>query len=238
MLPPARDAPAAAGRDAGCHEPTVTRPSREQARDEQLPRPRTGPRRLAPAGASRSRHHRHGRRPAGGGMQRQPVIHRVRRLTDMREGQRTRVRRSPTPGACAPTGCRTSPTPTAAGRSLSKLSSRALRGVSDSRAEAATDACANLNPAGQGSPTLTAQEQQDYLRAAACMRSHGITGFPDPTFPGGRVNLSSPLQHRYQVKAVHPGRADLHKTHPGRTPLQQRVRWLKTMAGSKAGGGS
>ena len=69
---------------------------------------------------------------------------------------------------------------------------RALRRLSDSRARAATNACANLNPAGQGSPTLTAQEQQDYLRAAACMRSHGITDFPDPTFPGGRVNLSIP----------------------------------------------
>jgi len=69
---------------------------------------------------------------------------------------------------------------------------RALRGVSDSRAKAATNACASLNPAGQGGPTLTAQEQQDYLRAAACMRSHGFTSFPDPTFPGGRVNLSIP----------------------------------------------
>jgi hypothetical protein len=69
---------------------------------------------------------------------------------------------------------------------------RALRGVSESRAKAATNACANLNPAGQGSPTLTAQEQQDYLKAAVCMRSHGITNFPDPTFPGGRVNLSIP----------------------------------------------
>jgi hypothetical protein len=65
-------------------------------------------------------------------------------------------------------------------------------GVSDSRLRAATGACANLNPAGQGSPTLTVQQQQDYLKAAACMRSHGITGFPDPTFPGGRVSLSIP----------------------------------------------
>ena len=69
---------------------------------------------------------------------------------------------------------------------------RALRRLSDSRAKAATAACANLNPTGQGGPTLTAQQQQDYLRAAACMRSHGITGFPDPTFPGGRVSLSIP----------------------------------------------
>jgi len=65
----------------------------------------------------------------------------------------------------------------------------AFREVSDSRAGAASNACANLYPVGQGSPTLTAQEQQDYLRAAACMRSHGITNFPDPTFPGGHVNL-------------------------------------------------
>jgi hypothetical protein len=69
---------------------------------------------------------------------------------------------------------------------------RALRRLSDSRAMAATNACANLNPAGSGGPTLTAQEQQDYLKAAACMRSHGITNFPDPTFPGGRVSLSIP----------------------------------------------
>src|SRR5262249_61117274 len=65
----------------------------------------------------------------------------------------------------------------------------ALPAVSDSRAKAATYACRTLNPAGQASPTLTAHQQQDYLKAAACMRSHGITDFPDPTFPGGRVNL-------------------------------------------------
>jgi len=66
---------------------------------------------------------------------------------------------------------------------------RALRAVGESRARAATYACRNLNPAGQESPTLTAQEQQDYLQAAACMRSHGITSFPDPTFPGGHANF-------------------------------------------------
>jgi hypothetical protein len=66
---------------------------------------------------------------------------------------------------------------------------RALREVSDSVAKAATDACRRLNPAGQANPVLTAQEQQDYLRAAACMRSHGFTNFPDPTFPGGRASL-------------------------------------------------
>jgi len=69
---------------------------------------------------------------------------------------------------------------------------RALRAVSESRARAATYACRNLNPAGQASPTLTAQEQQDYLKAAACMRSHGVADFPDPSFSGGGVRFLIP----------------------------------------------
>ena len=84
------------------------------------------------------------------------------------------------------------PDPASNGQIPKEAVIRALSRLSDSRAMAATNACANLNPAGQGGPTLAAQEQQDYLRAAACMRSHGITNFPDPTFPGGRVNLSIP----------------------------------------------
>jgi hypothetical protein len=69
---------------------------------------------------------------------------------------------------------------------------RALREVSNSLARAATYACRNLNPTEQGSPTLTAQQQQDYLRAAACMRSHGIANFPDPSFSGGDVHFPIP----------------------------------------------
>ena len=84
------------------------------------------------------------------------------------------------------------PDPDSNGQIPKEAAVRALRGLSDPRAMAATGACANLNPAGQGGPNLTAQEQQDYLKAAACMRSHGITNFPDPTFPGGRVSLSIP----------------------------------------------
>ena len=84
------------------------------------------------------------------------------------------------------------PDPDSSGQLSKEAVVAALRGVSDSRAEAATGACASLNPAGQEDPILTAQDQQDYLRAAACMRSHGITGFPDPTFPGGHLNLQIP----------------------------------------------
>jgi hypothetical protein len=63
-------------------------------------------------------------------------------------------------------------------------------GVSDSVVRAGETACQSLLPAGFGS--LTAPEQQDYLMAAACMRSHGITNFPDPTFSGGGVNFPIP----------------------------------------------
>jgi hypothetical protein len=81
------------------------------------------------------------------------------------------------------------PDPGGNGQIPKEAAVRAFREVGDSRARAATSACANLNPAGQESPTLTLQEEQDYLRAAACMRSHGFTSFPDPTFTGGQVNL-------------------------------------------------
>jgi hypothetical protein len=64
-------------------------------------------------------------------------------------------------------------------------------GVSDSRLRAAEAPCGNMNRPGGQAP-LTAQEQQDYLRAAACMRAHGITSFPDPVFSGVGVSFPSP----------------------------------------------
>jgi hypothetical protein len=57
---------------------------------------------------------------------------------------------------------------------------------------AAYNACKHLLPAGRTSPTITVREQRDYLRAAACMRSHGIASFPDPTFSGGQVSFPIP----------------------------------------------
>jgi len=65
-------------------------------------------------------------------------------------------------------------------------------GVSESRIRVATVACRSLLPAVQGQAPLTAQDQRDYLRASACMRSHGITSFPDPVFSNGTVNLTIP----------------------------------------------
>lgn len=82
------------------------------------------------------------------------------------------------------------PGPDSSGQ-IPKITSGQQVGVSDSRLNAAQGACQDLWPY-QAPPTLTDQERQDYLNAAACMRSHGITNFPDPTFSGGRVHFSIP----------------------------------------------
>jgi hypothetical protein len=84
------------------------------------------------------------------------------------------------------------PDPGAGGQISKSAVIRAFRQVSDSTANSASARCASLNPAGQASPVLTSGQRQDYLRAAACMRAHGFPGFPDPTFPGGRLSLSIP----------------------------------------------
>jgi hypothetical protein len=71
--------------------------------------------------------------------------------------------------------------------------------VSKSTVQAATNACKHLIPAteslgGKQIQTITATQQQDYLKAAACMRSHGITNFPTPVFTGGHVQFPK-LEH-------------------------------------------
>jgi hypothetical protein len=62
----------------------------------------------------------------------------------------------------------------------------ALRGVSNSRVEAAQTACLHLQPHGGGQPTpaQVAQHLTDLLAFARCMRTHGIANFPDPTSSG------------------------------------------------------
>jgi hypothetical protein len=74
---------------------------------------------------------------------------------------------------------------------------RAFRAVSNAQAQVASDKCAHLLPAGgslsgQAARPVPTQDRQDYLKAAACMRAHGITNFPDPVFSGGNVNFPIP----------------------------------------------
>ncbi len=57
--------------------------------------------------------------------------------------------------------------------------------------QAAQD-CRKYAPAGPTSQNITAAQQADYLKAAQCMRAHGINGFPDPDFSGGGVRFPLP----------------------------------------------
>ena len=73
----------------------------------------------------------------------------------------------------------------------------AFRQVSASKAEAAQNDCRHLLPAGgslsgQVSQPITAQDQQDYLKAASCMRLHGFSDFPDPKFHNDSVQVNIP----------------------------------------------
>jgi hypothetical protein len=63
---------------------------------------------------------------------------------------------------------------------------------------------------------MTHADQADYLKAATCMRSHGVSDFPDPTFQNNNVtfnippniDLKSPQAKRAQaicVKLIPPG---------------------------------
>ena len=77
------------------------------------------------------------------------------------------------------------------------LDKQALRPVPNSVVTRAMAACQTaLAQAGisghTAGPTISTADQADYLRAADCMRSHGITDFPDPTFSGGHVSFAIP----------------------------------------------
>lgn len=58
-----------------------------------------------------------------------------------------------------------------------------------SRYKSANTACQHYK---QTVPSFTPAEQADYLKAVACMRSHGIVGFPDPDFANGQVGFNIP----------------------------------------------
>jgi hypothetical protein len=66
------------------------------------------------------------------------------------------------------------------------------------RFNAAFKACKHLTSAGKGSAagtTITPADQADYLKAVACMRSHGFPKFPDPAFQDNNVtfNTTTPI---------------------------------------------
>ncbi len=75
--------------------------------------------------------------------------------------------------------------------------------------KSAQQACSKLlpggGPGGEGNHPISPKEQSQYLKAAACIRSHGIPNFPDPTFSGGGVHLPRVAGinlHSSQVRAA------------------------------------
>ena len=67
-------------------------------------------------------------------------------------------------------------------------------GVGLSQLEAAQNACNHLLPAGgslsgSNNQTISVAQQQYYLEVAACMHSHGVTDFPEPSFFANSVEF-------------------------------------------------
>src|SRR5215472_2326610 len=216
-LPPARDAGAAAGRDAGCHEPT----------------------------SHPMRHRRRGRRcPRSGGMQRKPLSRRFRTRTECRGfselpvmGRLLRV--------CA--------------RPRRAELSRPRQQRTNLQASRCTRLARGQRFPGQGGHVRVRAPEP--WPGRPCSHGPGAAGLPEgsrlhaltrlhqlprPDLPGrARQSPPHPLQHRYEVKAVHRGRADLHQTHPCTgSPERAAVRRLKGMrdpiaedAGSVKGSG-
>lgn len=62
------------------------------------------------------------------------------------------------------------------------------------RFDSAQAACAHYLPGlvKPGPPTITEADREDYLKAAACMRSHGVVGFPDPIISNNNVRFVIP----------------------------------------------
>jgi hypothetical protein len=86
------------------------------------------------------------------------------------------------------------PDPDNAGR-VSKVQVVAARKNDPSAFDSADGTCRHLLPndsLGPGPQTITPAERTDYLKAAACMRTHGYPNFPDPTFPNNTVSVAIP----------------------------------------------
>jgi hypothetical protein len=79
------------------------------------------------------------------------------------------------------------PDPSSSGE-FDKAKLRQILGTSESRVRAIQRPCFHLLPEGGPGPRETAQQTQtrlaDELSFARCMRSHGVTRFPDPTAQG------------------------------------------------------
>jgi hypothetical protein len=82
--------------------------------------------------------------------------------------------------------------------------------------QSAMRTCHHLLPAGRGQRTAAQQQQVEIsaLKIAACVRSHGIPGFPDPVFLGTTVEFKAP-------KGVYISSSQLQSAMQACRPLQK-----------------
>jgi hypothetical protein len=69
--------------------------------------------------------------------------------------------------------------------------------------QGALQACKGLpSPWNSTGQQLTAAQQQAWLNWAACIRSHGVPNFPDPTFSGSEVHDSGVGSNSPQLQSA------------------------------------
>ena len=101
---------------------------------------------------------------------------------------------------------------------------RALRG-SPRRTRHASAWCSRAAPSASNGNTITPADQADYLKAAACMRSHGVPNFPDPTFQNNNVKFNT-TTHRHELFPVQNRVRHLPKADPSGVALQPSQRFV------------
>jgi hypothetical protein len=82
------------------------------------------------------------------------------------------------------------PEPTVSGSSISLEVPRSV--LNSPKFASASAACREYAPKKLAPQQITTADQAAYLKAAQCMRSHGIVGFPDPVFSNGNVSFPVP----------------------------------------------
>jgi hypothetical protein len=107
--------------------------------------------------------------------------------------------------------------------------------------KAADAACKSLLPQGPPpDPQQAAKMQQVLLAYSKCMRTHGITNFPDPKFEGNGTNLSLPRSvnpNSARFKAADATCRKLFQGLPGGGPGGSGPNSTGPGAGSSTGGG-
>ena len=100
-------------------------------------------------------------------------------------------------------GIKNFPEPNSSGQ-LTVTKGESLPDISSPQFQAAAKACLSLNPAGVApNPAQQAQQLQKDIAYAKCMRSHGVTNFPDPDpNSGDSFNLQGIDVNSQQVQSA------------------------------------